>query len=342
MSQIVLLGATGFTGRLTAAALQARGLSPLLAGRSAERLAAVAGELGGLEHRVVTPTYDDVRGVLAPGDVLITAVGPYTDLGDPVIAATVDAGAHYLDCCGESGFHRDVFERYGPRAEQSGSSVFTGFGADWVPGNLAGALALRAGGDGVARLEVRYASTGPSVYSLGSKATGDLLRANPPPSFAWRGGAMVVDPEPASPSFDVGDGQMAFPVSTTEHYALPRLAAGLERVDVFMVFGPPAPGDGAPSQGDGPTAAERAANRQSIVAFAFDRGGDQVAAVHLEGANGYEYTAEILAWGAGAVAAGLARGPGALGPVDGFGLETLLAGSIGAGLGPSDVPLVAD
>jgi hypothetical protein len=335
VADIVLLGATGYTGRLTAAALVARGLAPVLAGRSEERLAALAASLGGAETRVVTSSYDDVRGALGAGDVLVTTVGPYTTLGAPVLAAAIDAGAHYVDCCGESGFHRDVFELHGPAAERRGTMVFTGFGADWVPGNLAGALALREGGERAVRVEVGYASTGTSITSSGSKATGELLRANPPPAFAWRHGALVVDPEPATPTLDFGpEPHVVFPVSTTEHYVLPRLSRSLERVDVFMAFATAGLGRGDPTEGDGPSPEERAGNGQRISALAFDADGAQVAAVVLGGANGYEYTAEILAWGAGAIVAGNARGVGALGPVDGFGLERLLAASIEAGLGP--------
>ena len=58
----------------------------------------------------------------------------------------------------------------------------------------------------------------------------------------------------------------------------------------------------------------------------------QLAEVHVAGANGYTFTGEILAWGAMRAADGGLQGAGALGPVDGFGLEALQEGCAGAGL----------
>ena len=76
--RVVLFGATGYTGRRTAEAMVRRGLRPVLAGRSAVRLASLAGRLGDLE--VVTADVGDlasVRALVARGDVLVSTVGPY-------------------------------------------------------------------------------------------------------------------------------------------------------------------------------------------------------------------------------------------------------------------------
>ena len=54
--------------------------------------------------------------------------------GGPAAAAASTAGAHYLDSTGEPPFIREVFERYGAAAEQSGAGMLTAFGYDWVPG----------------------------------------------------------------------------------------------------------------------------------------------------------------------------------------------------------------
>ena len=69
-----------------------------------------------------------------------------------------------------------------------------------------------------------------------------------------------------------------------------------------------------------------------IVAEAFDGSGTRLAQVRLEGVNGYDFTAGMLAWGAATAAAGGLRGTGALGPVDGFGLDELQAGAAEAGI----------
>ena len=146
--RIVLFGATGYTGRLTAEAMVARGDRPVLAGRNAERVAALAEQLGGLETAIADVAEPaSVRALVESGDALVATVGPFARWGDPAVEAAIDAGACYLDSTGEPAFIRRVFERFGKAAEQAGTGLVTAFGYDWVPGNLAGALALREAGE---------------------------------------------------------------------------------------------------------------------------------------------------------------------------------------------------
>jgi short subunit dehydrogenase-like uncharacterized protein len=145
--RVVLFGATGYTGRLTAEAMVERGLRPVLAARSARKLEDLAGELGGNLDIAVADVSDpgSVRDLVEQGDVLVTTVGPFVRWGAPAAATATTAGAHYLDSTGEPAFIREVFERYGPAAAGNDAAMLTGFGYDWVPGNLAGGL----GGGGV-------------------------------------------------------------------------------------------------------------------------------------------------------------------------------------------------
>jgi short subunit dehydrogenase-like uncharacterized protein len=82
----------------------------------------------------------------------------------------------------------------------------------------------------------------------------------------------------------------------------------------------------------GPSAEERRQGSSHIVAMAFDAGGRCLSEVRVEGANGYDFTGGMLAWGAMRAADGGLRGAGALGPVDGFGLDELEAGAAEAGI----------
>ena len=77
----------------------------------------------------------------------------------------------------------------------------------------------------------------------------------------------------------------------------------------------------------GPDAEERARSGSHIVGEAYDAGGTKLAEAHLTGVDGYSFTGEILAWGAERAASGGLKGVGALGPVDGFGLDELEAGA---------------
>src|SRR5438105_2169539 len=146
--RIIVFGATGYTGEMTARSLVARGAKPILAARSAQRLERLADELGGLETRLADVSRpESVRALVQGRDVMVSTVGPFVRLGAPAIEAAIDAGAVYVDSSGEPAFIRRVFEEYGPRAQRTGASLLTACGYDWVPGNLAGALALTEAGE---------------------------------------------------------------------------------------------------------------------------------------------------------------------------------------------------
>jgi short subunit dehydrogenase-like uncharacterized protein len=209
MPRIVLFGATGYTGELTARALVARGARPVLAARNPERLGALAAELGGLETRVADVGQpDSVRALVSRGDVLVSTVGPFARWGQPALDAAIGGGAHYIDSTGETSFIRQVFERFGPGAEAAGVGLLTALGYDWVPGNLAGALALRDAGETATRVEIGYFTTGTGggdAMSGGTRASaaGALLD----PSYAWRGGRLVTERGAARSPSAAGSGR---------------------------------------------------------------------------------------------------------------------------------------
>ena len=161
MTRIVLFGATGYTGRLAAESMVERGLRPVLAARGRDKLEQMAAGLGGLDTAVADvadPT--SVRALVEHGDVLVTTVGPFARWGAAAAAAASSVGAHYIDSTGEPAFIRQVFEVYGPAAEQVDSAMLTAFGYDWVPGNLAGATALERAGAAATRVDIGYFTTG--------------------------------------------------------------------------------------------------------------------------------------------------------------------------------------
>ena len=85
----------------------------------------------------------------------------------------------------------------------------------------------------------------------------------------------------------------------------------------------------------GPDAATRAKARSRVIAIASDAAGATLATVRIEGASPYDFTAEMLAGAAIRAAGGGLRGAGALGPVDGFGLDELEADVAAAGIARS-------
>ncbi len=97
----MIYGATGYTGKLLARAAAAHDLEPILAGRDAGKLQAVAAPLG-LRHRVVPA--DDVRRqaeALRDVHVLLNAAGPFASAAWSWVEACLQTGTHYLDVAGE-------------------------------------------------------------------------------------------------------------------------------------------------------------------------------------------------------------------------------------------------
>ena len=147
---VALLGATGFTGRLTAAELTRRGVHHRLGGRSKERLEAVPSQAE--RHVVDIADPASLDAFLDGADVLITCVGPFTLHGMPVVDAAVRTGTSYLDSTGEFTFMAEVYERY----RSAGSAVVPACGFDYVPGDLAAAVAVEELGGVAEEIDVVY------------------------------------------------------------------------------------------------------------------------------------------------------------------------------------------
>jgi short subunit dehydrogenase-like uncharacterized protein len=136
---VVLLGATGFTGRLVAEHLAARtegtGLRLAVAGRRRDALEALAQRLPGDVGVEVADTSELVTLLDLAGStrVLATTVGPYARHGELVVQACVRQGTHYADITGEPGFVELVRERYGHDATRQGVKLVSCCGFDSVP-----------------------------------------------------------------------------------------------------------------------------------------------------------------------------------------------------------------
>ncbi len=130
----LIYGANGYTGELIAREAKKRGLSPILAGRRADAIAALASELG-FEHKVFS--LDNVQEVvekISGIDVVIHCAGPFSATSAKMIEACLQAGVHYTDITGEM----DVFEHahsadVNSRAIQSNVVVCPGVGFDVIP-----------------------------------------------------------------------------------------------------------------------------------------------------------------------------------------------------------------
>ncbi|MEA2296657.1 MAG: hypothetical protein QOE86_4296 [Solirubrobacteraceae bacterium] len=138
---IVVLGATGFTGELTAQHLARhapQGTRFALAGRNRGKLEAVRERLGADVPLVSADTTDErsLRELAESTKVVITTVGPYITYGEPVVAACAEAGTGYLDLTGEPEFMDLMYVRHHRRATETGARLLHACGFDSIPHDL--------------------------------------------------------------------------------------------------------------------------------------------------------------------------------------------------------------
>ncbi len=144
---IVVFGATGFTGALTAEHLARNapaGMSWALAGRNMDKLSEVRRRLAAIDpacaelplmHADVT----DAESLLAVAEatrVVITTVGPYIRYGEPLVAACAAAGTDYVDLTGEPEFVDRMWLKYHGQAERTGARLVHSCGFDSIPYDL--------------------------------------------------------------------------------------------------------------------------------------------------------------------------------------------------------------
>ncbi|MGK9462564.1 saccharopine dehydrogenase family protein [Streptomyces sp. G6] len=187
---IVLFGATGFVGELTARYLAAHapeGLRWAIAGRSEEKLRRLrdrlpgAPDVGVLRADVSEPA--TVRELAGHARVVATTVGPYVRYGDALAGACAEAGTDYLDLTGEPEFVDLTYVRHDARARETGARLVHACGFDSVPHDLGVYFTVRQLPEGVPLTVDGYVSAdaafsgGTFASALGQFARGRQLRA---------------------------------------------------------------------------------------------------------------------------------------------------------------------
>ncbi|GAA3316805.1 hypothetical protein GCM10020219_036790 [Nonomuraea dietziae] len=137
MYDIVLFGASGFTGALTAEYL-AEAVPPgcrwALAGRDRAKLEALGHDVPSARRRHTTPPPSPPLAEQAR--VVATTVGPYIRYGEPLVKACARAGTHYVDLTGEHEFVDRMFVRYDGMARSTGAKIVHACGFDSIPYDL--------------------------------------------------------------------------------------------------------------------------------------------------------------------------------------------------------------
>lgn len=141
-SDIIVYGATGFTGRLVAEYLAGHypDLAWAMAGRSLTKLEQVRAEIGApAAIPLLTANADDpasLRALVQRAKVVITTVGPYQLYGEALLATCAETGTGYVDLCGEPAWMRQMIDKYEAMAKASGARIVFSCGFDSIPFDL--------------------------------------------------------------------------------------------------------------------------------------------------------------------------------------------------------------
>jgi short subunit dehydrogenase-like uncharacterized protein len=168
---VVLYGATGFTGRQTVeyfARHAPPGLRWAIAGRSRAKLELVRAEAGPGASAVELIAADSrdqrsVDAVVARTRVIASTAGPFALHGTPIVDACVRLGTHYADITGETAWVRELIDRYHAKAAADGTRIVNFCGFDSVPADIGTHLlvrALREAGTGCADVRAWYRMSG--------------------------------------------------------------------------------------------------------------------------------------------------------------------------------------
>jgi short subunit dehydrogenase-like uncharacterized protein len=130
----MIYGANGYTGELIAAEAVRRGMRPILAGRNAERVQALA-----KQHRCEARVFDLDKIDLSGVSLVLHCAGPFIHTSKPMVKACLAAGVHYLDITGEIGVFESIMRR-DAEAKEKGVTLLPGVGFDVVPTDCLAAM----------------------------------------------------------------------------------------------------------------------------------------------------------------------------------------------------------
>jgi short subunit dehydrogenase-like uncharacterized protein len=245
---LVLFGATGFTGALTAEYL-ARHAPPgcrwALAGRNRAKLESLRdrlatddpslGDLPLLHADVTDPT--SLQAVADRARVVITTVGPYIEHGEPLVAACAKAGTDYVDLTGEPEFVDRMYVRHHGPAVDSGARIVHACGFDSIPHDLGALFTVAQLPEGVP-LRLRGYLRSNASFSGGTFASAMTAFSRGAQMKQAMAERRRIEPRPESrkvrttvrpPHRDAEAGYWLVPLPTIDPFVVKRSAAALDR-----------------------------------------------------------------------------------------------------------------
>jgi short subunit dehydrogenase-like uncharacterized protein len=321
--RVLVYGATGHTGRFVVDEVLRRGLVPVLAGRSAERLASVPARHATLERRVVGIDDPDLlRRAVAGTGAVINCAGPFLDTALPLARAAVESGAHYLDVTAEQPVVQALYRDLDAPARAAGVAVVPAMA---FYGGLADLL-VTAALDGGSRADEVEVAIGLDRWwpTAGTRVTGARNTAT---RLVIRDGALTALEASASsgswsypsPMGDQAVVQMPFSevITIDRHLDVGELRSYLNTASLEELRDADTP---PPRATD-----ERGRSAQQFVVDVVVRRGTDTRRTTATGRDIYAVSAPIVVEGAVRLLDGRHRGPGAAAPGEAFDAADVLA-----------------
>ncbi|MFJ7199306.1 MULTISPECIES: saccharopine dehydrogenase family protein [unclassified Streptomyces] len=245
---VVLFGATGFVGALTAEYLAAHapaGFRWAVAGRNRAKLERLRERLAAIEPRcadlpLLHADADDehsLRELAESAHVVATTVGPYVWYGEKLVAACAEAGTDYTDLTGEAEFVDRMYLEHDVRARETGARIVHACGFDSVPHDLGVYFTVRQLPQGVP-LTVDGFVRSNAVFSGGTFASALTAMGRGPLSLRAARERRLHEPRLVArraraplgaPHFSTETGTWALPLPTLDPQVIRRSARALDR-----------------------------------------------------------------------------------------------------------------
>ena len=321
--RVLVYGAAGHTGRFVVDELLRRGLTPVLAGRSAARLADIPARYAALDRRIVGVDDPDLlRQAVAGTGAVVNCAGPFVDTAVPLARAAVEAGAHYLDVTAEQPVVQALYRELDAPARDAGVVVVPAMA---FYGGLADLLVTAAldGGSSADEVEVAigldrwWPTAGTRATGARNTATRLVIRdgaltelASPAPTRTWSYQAPFGDqPVVQLPFSEV--------ITIDRHLRIGELRSYLNTAPLDDLHD---------SETPPPTAVdEDGRSAQRFVVDVVVRRGSDTRRVSATGRDIYAVTAPIVVEGAVRLLDGRHHGPGAAAPGEAFDAGDVLA-----------------
>ncbi len=284
MPTVMIYGATGYTGRLTADHAAAAGLDLVLGGRNHTRLAALAHELGSQHRTFDLHDNEAIDAALSDITVVLNCAGPFMRTATPLMEAAIRTHTHYLDVAAElDSYH--LAETLDSTARDAGVMLLPGSGGSVAMlGCLAGRAAQRVKNPQHVHIALHVAgsmSRGSAISATQNLTTDCLQRLD---------GQLIARNPDDRRNFDFGCGPTSCSATTLPDLVTIWRATAIPHIETFVhVTGDAFPQGDLATHPEGPSAEHRHANRYHA-AVEVTGADDSVARSVLDTVNGYTFT----------------------------------------------------